>query len=444
MYRHKSSINFRLPKLKKNPHWLLKLKSRRLHLEILGSLIFWVGLPLSEPVWSIPSVEVATTSISKTDQKESTVVTAASKDDGGAGADKGVISSPSSPPAQIGNRSDLEQQALGEDPELGNLRLRKLEDSPTPSGEAAQNENRSDSEQPASGQDPELGNLRLRELEGLPTPSGETSQIGSRSDSEQPAKSEDPELGNLRLRPLERPPAVSSNPSVYLLGGVSYFRSNNIFSDVKPVDDGLVRTGLTLLANPSLGPQTSLFASVGGNLIRYDTQSEFDYNELRFNLGIRQQLSSRAYGEVGWINRQLFDKESGDRFLNDHSVYLELGRRDFLAEQLTLDTYYQFRLSFADPTDRSQVINSVGATLAYNPSPSLELALDYQFALSNFTEQEQQDQYHQLIARLTYTLSPNSRLYVFGGRSFGNSSDPNIDFNGFIFGAGVDFNLTLF
>ncbi len=455
MYRHKSTINSTFPKLKNNHHWLFKPKHQKLYLEILGSLIFWVGLPLSKPAWSVPSVEAATISVSQIDQKESNVVTATSKDDGGAGGaqgDRGVISSPSSPssppsppssPSQNENRSDLEQPAKGEDPELGNLRLRKLEDSPTSSGEASQNENRSDSEQPTTGEDPELGNLRLRELEGSPTPSGEPSQIGNGSDSEQPTTGEDPELGNLRLRDLERPPAVST-PSVSLLGGVSYFRSNNIFSDVKPVDDGLVRTGLTLLANPSLGPQTSLFASVGGNLIRYDTQSQFDYNELRFNLGIRQELSSRAYGEVGWSNRQLFDKESGDRFLNDHSLYLELGRRDFLGEQLTLDTYYQFRLSFADPANRSQAINSVGATLAYNPSSSLQLALDYQFALANFTEQEQQDQYHQLIARLTYTLSPNSRLYLFGGHSFGNSSDPNIDFNGFIFGAGVDFNLTLF
>ncbi len=343
----------------------------------------------------------------------------------------------------IRNRSDLKQTANGEDPELGNLRLQELERPPTPINETSPIGNRSDSEQPAKGEDPELGNLRLQELERPPTPINETSPIGNRSDSEQPAKGEDPELGNLRLRELETPPAPSK-PAVYLLGGVSYLRSNNVFSDIQPVDDGFVRGGLTLLANPSLGPQTSLFASVGGNLIRYSSQSQFDYNELRLNLGIRQELSPRTYGEVGWINRQLFDQESGDRFLNDHSLYLELGRRDSLAKQLSLDTYYQFRFSFADPTNRSQVINSVGASLAYNLSASLQVALDYQFALADFTEQNRQDQYHQLIARLTYTISPNSRLYLFGGRSFGNSSDPTIDFNGFIFGAGVDFNLTLF
>ncbi|MEW6493209.1 MAG: hypothetical protein AB1589_12000 [Cyanobacteriota bacterium] len=263
------------------------------------------------------------------------------------------------------------------------------------------------------------------------------------SETEQPASGEDPELGILRLRELPAPPPPSK-PAVYLLGGAGYFRSNNIFSGVDPIDDGLFRTGLTLLAVPSLGPQTSLFASVGGNIFRYSDLSEYDYNELRFSAGIRQQIGSRSYGELGWNNRQLFSEDGGDRFLNDHSAYLELGRRDLLAERLTLDTYYQLRLSFANPSDRSQVINSVGASLGYNLSPSLLLALDYQFAFADFTQQEREDQYHQLLARMNYTLSPNSRLYLFGGKSFGSSSDSEIDFDGLVFGAGVDFSLTLF
>lgn len=263
------------------------------------------------------------------------------------------------------------------------------------------------------------------------------------SETQQPASGEDPELGILRLQELPAPPPPSK-PAVYLLGGAGYFRTNNIFSGVDPIDDGLFRTGLTLLAVPSLGPQTSLFASVGGNIFRYSDLSEYDYNELRFNAGIRQQIGSRSYGELGWNNRQLFSKDGGDRFLNDHSAYLELGRRDLLAERLTLDTYYQLRLSFANPSDRSQVSNSLGASLGYNLSPSLLLALDYQFAFADFTQQERVDQYHQLLARMNYTLSPNSRLYVFGGKSFGSSSDSEIDFDGLVFGVGVDFSLTLF
>jgi hypothetical protein len=308
-------------------------------------------------------------------------------------------------------------------------------------------ENDSGSNQVPTGDDPELGKLRLRELiQNSPPLAPDPTPIENDPGSNEAATGDDPELGKLRLRELEEtpPPSERSKPTVSLLGNAGYLRSNNLFAGVDPVDDGLLRSGLTLLATPSLGPRTSLFAAVTGNLIRYGEESEFDYDELRLNLGLRQQLSSRAYGEVGWRNRNLFDEEDGDRFLNDHSFYLELGRRDTLAKQLSLDTFYQFRLSFADPDSRSQVTNSLGASLIYSLNPSLQAALDYQFALANFTEQEREDQYHQLIARLTYTLSPNSRLYVFGGHNFGNSSDPDIDFDGLVFGAGVDFNLTLF
>lgn len=303
---------------------------------------------------------------------------------------------------------------------------------------------------PVSVSVPQVPSLIATEEEvqnSLP-PESDPTPMENDSGSNQAASGDDPELGKLRLRELEETPPPSersrSKPILSLLGRVGYLRSDNLFSGVDPVDDGLLRSGLTLLATPSLGPRTSLSAAVTGNLIRYGEESEFDYDELRLNLGLRQQLSSRAYGEVGWRNRNLFDEEDGDRFLNDHSFYLELGRRDTLAKQLSLDTFYQFRLSFADPDSRSQVTNSLGASLSYRLNPSLKAALDYQFALANFTKQEREDQYHQLIARLTYTLSSNSRLYVFGGHNFGNSSDPDIDFDGLVFGAGVDFNLTLF
>jgi len=102
------------------------------------------------------------------------------------------------------------------------------------------------------------------------------------------------------------------------------------------------------------------------------------------------------------------------------------------------------RVSLANPSDRSQIINYVGASLGYTPIPPLEVALDYQFTFADFTQQERQDQYHQLLARMSYTLTPNSRAYLYAGPSFGDSSQPNIDFDGFVFGAGVNFNLTLF
>jgi hypothetical protein len=307
-------------------------------------------------------------------------------------------------------------------------------------------ENSSESQRPGSSEDPELGKLRLQELaENAPNFEVEVQPSASEnsSESQQPGSSEDPELGKLRLRELPVPPPPSK-PAVYLLGGVGYFRSNNILSGIDPIDDGLLRAGLTLLATPALGPNTNLLASVGGNINRYGELSVYDYDELNFNLGIRQKIGSRTYGQLGWSNRQLFSQDSGDRFLNDHSLYLELGRRDVLAKRLTLDTFYQLRVSLANPSDRSQIINYVGASLGYTPIPPLEVALDYQFTFADFTQQERQDQYHQLLARMSYTLTPNSRAYLYAGPSFGDSSQPNIDFDGFVFGAGVNFNLTLF
>lgn len=535
-------------------------KYQKTRLEILGSLVFWVGLALTKPAWSTSPVGTAALPVSNTNPKEPIGFTAPSKEvddipahpevlppdvtgdtlkewaqpllgkrgswgvgeqsqsfseDRGAGEqrsragalvrtgepgseeaekksatfDGNLVSA--SPPSLIstsepeGEREKSPTQAedgeqaftLGLSPldlspslpvtpscsltqELRLTPEQKLPCNSTPSlvadAENAPNvevevqqspsENSSESQQPGSSEDPELGKLRLRELaENAPNFEVEVQQSPNEnsSESQQPGSGEDPELGKLRLRELPAPPPPSK-PAVYLLGGVGYFRSNNILSGIDPIDDDVFRAGLTLLATPSLGPQTNLLAAVGGNINRYGELSVYDYDELNFNLGIRQKLGSRIYGEVGWSNRQLFSQNSGDRFLNDHSLYLELGRRDVLAKQVTLDTFYQLRVSLANPSDRSQVINYVGASLGYTPIPPLEVALDYQFAFADFTQQERTDQYHQLLARMSYTLTPNSRAYLYAGPSFGGSSKPDIDFNGFVFGAGVNFNLTLF
>ncbi len=469
MCRSQTTRKHRFPKLQLHHHWFFKSKYQKPHLERLGSLVFWVCLALSEPTWSA-SIGTAALANSKTDQRESFLLPNlyspfptppqqyVQQEETPPRCDK-LEDPPSQPvsdpvsrvtghqtqthqqnqpcsptlpsppievkisstselePTSIENPSDSDQAESGEDPDLGNLRLREIAEPP-------------DSDQAESGQDPDLGNLRLREIAEPP-------------DSDQAESGADPDLGNLRLREIAEPPPPSE-PTAYLLAGVGYFRSNNIFSGVDPVDDGLLSTGVTLLATPSLGPQTSLFAAVGGNLLRYQEESDSDYDELRFDAGIRQQIASGTYGELGWRNRQLFTDDGGDRFLNDHSVYLELSRRDSLAQKLTLDSFYELRVSFADPSNRSQLTNSVGVSLAYNPFPPLEVALDYQFAFADFTEQEREDQYHQLIGRLSYTLSRNSRLYLFGGHSFGDSSDSEVDFDGLVFGVGVDLNLTLF
>ncbi|KAM3090030.1 hypothetical protein ACKFKG_31375 [Phormidesmis sp. 146-35] len=312
--------------------------------------------------------------------------------------------------------------------------------------------------------DPELGILRLRRQLRPGDPELGTLQLT-------PLTLEgvlDPELGIpiLRERPLDqKPPAprVARQPSVYLLLRADYFKTTNVFSGVDPVDDGLIRSGLTLFYAPAIGPQTYLVTSLDASLIRYanlggmknqvgsSTFGSLNYNELRFRAGVLQRLSPRMFGEIGWSNQQLFttkaglrDALKGDRFFNDHSIRVELNRQDPLSPSVSLNTFYQFRASFADPSDRDRLIHSLIASLGYSLSPTFQAAIDYQIAWSHFTRQVRDDIYQQLVGRLTYNVTPQSQFNVFGGFSFGYSSDTNIDFNGLIVGVGLVINLPLF
>lgn len=318
--------------------------------------------------------------------------------------------------------------------------------------------------QTAPATDPELGVLRLQEAENIGDPELGVLRV-------QPllvqAGATDPELGTLRLEEKTIPslsaPQTARQPSVYLLARVDYFKTSNVFSGVDPIKDGLIRSGLTLFYAPAIGPKTYLITSIDGNLVRYANLGSpnnrigfakfgsLNYNELRFRAGIWQQLSPRMSAEVGWSNQQLFtareglrDALRGDRFLNDHSIRLEISRQDPLSSQLTLNTFYQFRASFADPKDRDRLIHSFITSLSYSLSPSFQAALDYQLAWSHFTQQPRDDVYHQLLARLTYTVTPQSQFSVFSGFSFGNSSDDRVDFDGFIVGVGLVLNVPLF
>ncbi|HEY9748973.1 MAG TPA: hypothetical protein V6C63_09855 [Allocoleopsis sp.] len=357
---------------------------------------------------------------------------------------------PSEVELQLQQDRNLEQVLT--DPELGNLRLQKPGDrsqedlaEPTQStkpNSKDSNASRSETEQLSS--DPELGELRLRSSEADSLASdpelGELRLRESISNSQQQL---DPELGNIRLRPQ---PVRASRPqrTVYLQGRVDFFQSDNIFSSVDPIDDSLIRTGLSLWAAPAIGPKTYLIGSINGNLIKYANQDDFDYNEVRVGVSVYQQLTPKMYGEVGLSNQQLFTAGGGDRFLSDTSIRLGLGRRDSLSRTVTLDSFYQLRYSIADPSDRSRVVNALGASLNYNMTSKLQTGLDYQYVLSSFTEQGREDNYHQLLARLSYDWSRNSRVTVFGGFGFGNSSNRNVDFDSSILGVSLSVNLPLF
>lgn len=253
----------------------------------------------------------------------------------------------------------------------------------------------------------------------------------------------DPELGDLLLQEIE--PKITpkqEKPFLYLIGNFGYLRNNNIFSGINPVDDNLFRTGVTLLALPSLSDQTSLLASVTGNFVSYSDQSSFDYDQLNLNVGIIHQFDENISGNFGWKNRQLFDGNNGYRFLNDHSLYLGINYEKPLTEALTFNAQTDLQTNFSQPDSRSQIINSFKIGLDYQITSQIKAGLNYQLALSNFTVQDRNDTYHELMGTLNYNISPNTSLEMFLGHSFGDSSNQFIDYDGLIFGLG--FNVYLF
>jgi len=257
----------------------------------------------------------------------------------------------------------------------------------------------------------------------------------------------DPELGCPSISPVQQPQRGSS---VYLFGRVDYFRSSNLLSGIDPVNDSFLRPGLTLYAAPSLGSQTFLTASVAGNVIRYAQENQFDHNELLFRVGIFQVLSPTMSGEIGWANQRLFISSDdlpgfarGTRFLDDHALRLELNRRDQLSPRFNLSSFYQLRLGFANPADRSRLSNTLSLSLNYDLQPKLQAGLDYLFTSSHFTQQSRTDLYQQISARLTYQALRNMTLNLFAGYSFGSSTDPFVDFDGLIFGVTLNTSLGL-
>ncbi|MEH2465959.1 hypothetical protein [Nostoc sp.] len=281
-----------------------------------------------------------------------------------------------------------------------------------------------------------------------------------RSPKQPPESESDRELGLwVRLRPLEQQPlpptqlsAPKFKPIGYLQGRVAYFQTSNIFSsNDNPIEDGLIISGLTLAsAYFPLGSKTYLNGSIDGNLIHYINQSQYSYNQVRFNLSIYQQFSQRMYGEVSYSNQQLFyannshsldSFKAGDRFLNENSLLLSLGRRDPLTPKLTLDSFYELSINFADPLSRDRIINSFWISLNYYLQKPLQVGIDYQASFSDFTQRDREDQFHRLFGHLNYRISDTTNMNVEAGVSLGSSTAENIDFDGWFFS--VNYNLQL-
>ncbi len=254
------------------------------------------------------------------------------------------------------------------------------------------------------------------------------------------------ELGEIEIiTPRQQQPPQRRQPDVQLLLRSSAFTSSNItgFEVLQPGDTVFIN-GATLLATPKLGEDTRLVAAVGGGLVRYADNGDFNYNYLNFNVGVQQKLTREMYGQLGWVQERLYRNGSGDRLLLDDSVRLTVGRQDQLDSRLRVDSFYELRASFATPNDQNRLANTLGARLRYDITPQLQGALDYRLSLRDFTQQDRFDTQNQIGLEAIYSI--NRDLFISGSASylFGSSSDATVDLDNFSVGVNIGLNVPLF
>jgi hypothetical protein len=258
------------------------------------------------------------------------------------------------------------------------------------------------------------------------------------------AQAADDDLGNLTVQPIPAndedfgqlptrlvPPPPPPKPKWLFVGAqVGYFGNSNAFSTTSKKADGLIRTGVTVTALPMLGPKTYFLGGVDGNIVRYGKYSRLNYDELRLRAGILQQLSPRMFGEIGWSNQKLYAAEgglrsilSGARFLNENSIRLELSRTDPITPRLSVSSFYQLRWSLSSRPQGDRLSNTVYTALNYKLSPSWTAGLDYQMSWSHYTQIARDELFQQVQLRTRYALTPSLSMNLFGGFSFGGSSD---------------------
>jgi hypothetical protein len=273
---------------------------------------------------------------------------------------------------------------------------------------------------------------------------------------------DDEDFGNIPYRPVPRqPPPPPKSKWLYVTGRFDYSSNSNAFASTNPQTDALVRTGLTVTALPALGPKTYFLGGIDGNLVRYGKFAELNYDELRLRAGILQQLSPRMYGEIGWSNQKLFVAKdglrnilSGNRFLNENALRLELSRTDPLGPNWSLNTFYQFRWVSSSRTESDRINHTAVASLNRKLSPSWSAGLDYQVSWSNYTRLQRDDVYQLVQARTSYAFNRNLQMNLFGSFSFGGSSDDSrrfgrtglerLQYDGWAFGVSLVMNAPLF
>lgn len=367
-----------------------------------------------------------------------------------------IAQQPADPPPSSVQLSAPSAEAI--DPELGTIRVRPLQEQmasprevpselPVITPGAPRPEQRLDLPQdplnemgPSEadpGADPELGRIRIRPLPGGTAPANPTIKPPPGT----PPGPSRPPLRPPESQPLPRPMTLSI--PVFLSGGATLLKTDNTLATVDPLEDSLVRSRLAVTLAPALGSQTFSYASVQSSWVNYQDLDEFSYRDLSLSAGLRQRLGRRMLGDLGWTYQKLVFQDNGDRFLDDHSVFVGLSRQDTLRPPLTLTSFYRFQASFSDPDASSRVRHTLGLSLDYRFKGRWDLGVDTQVNWTQFTQQPREDVYAQAIARVSYQISSTLKLSVFGGLTRGSSSNRRIDFDNTLLGVSLDFNWRL-
>ncbi len=255
------------------------------------------------------------------------------------------------------------------------------------------------------------------------------------------------ELGILRLLQTAQaspPPPPPKRTTAFLTGRLGLFDSENAFRSDPKLDETIYQSGLSLYLFPRLSNNTNLYAIAETNLARYENFESVNYNEIEFQFGVRQRLLPRTYAQIGWRNQRLYSPGFRDKLFSVNAIDTLVSHRSILSSKLWLDSFYQARLGFADPNSASRFRQTLTLSLNYGITRSLRTNLLYQIDFDDYTQVARFDTYQQVLGIISYNVTPESRLSLFGGTRFGRSSSPGVSLEDTFYGAGLNISVPLF
>ncbi|MEO0706347.1 MAG: hypothetical protein AAF050_11875 [Cyanobacteria bacterium J06649_5] len=253
------------------------------------------------------------------------------------------------------------------------------------------------------------------------------------------------ELGILRiLQTAQAPPPPPKQPISFLVGRLGFFNADNAFRSNPRLEESIYQSGLAFYAFPKLSDDTSLYAIAETNLARYENFNNVNYNELEVQVGLRQRLFPTTFAQVGIRNQRLYSPGYRDKLFSVSYIDTLISHRSILNSKTWLDSFYQARLGFADPDTASRFRQTFSLSFNHSINQDLRTSLLYQLDFDDYTQVSRYDTYQQLLGIVSYRITPESRISVFGGTRFGRSSSPGVNLDDTFYGAGLNVSVPLF